>query len=67
MRLEQGKAHIGMKVLSGWSVKRASQAQVVIYLPSTRDLGYKCGKPLTFKWDGEGYKRQGQYLTVNSE
>jgi len=54
----------GMTLKGGWVIKKVSSGfkQVTIYLPGSRDGGYKMGKPLTFRWDDAmgTWKRQGQ-------
>ena len=54
---------IGQIVCGCFRVVRRTKRTVTIFLQTDRDLGAKIGKPLTFRWDGVGFKRQGQYLT----
>jgi hypothetical protein len=55
---------VGQVLPNGWKVQRVSEKQVTVFLPSEKYMGAKMHKPLTFKWDGEGFKRQGQYLKL---
>lgn len=60
----QHSLNIGMKVVEeqSWFVVNTTPKSVKIKMRSERDLGYKVGKALTFRWDGTGYIRQKQYL-----
>jgi hypothetical protein len=64
-KLKQSDVKKGMKI-GRWGVTKVTPKRVTIILMSDKDLGYKIsGRPLTYNWDGEGYKRQGQYLRKN--
>jgi hypothetical protein len=56
--------HIGMRVVESqdWFVIKKTAKSVTIKMRSEKDMGYKVGKPLTFRWDGKGFIRQKQYL-----
>ena len=51
--------------LGKWKVTQASEKRITIFMPG--DLGAKLNKPLSFNWDGTGFKRQGQYLTPSGD
>ena len=61
---QQGAFHYGMRIVEdqSWYVKKVTLKRVTIFMRSDKDLGYKVGKPLTFRWDGTGFIRQKQYL-----
>lgn len=60
--LQPGEIRVGQTVGGGWRVKNATRKTVTIYLPGGHRFGPKVGRPLQFRWDGKGYKRQGEYL-----
>lgn len=53
------------QVIGRWKVQSRTLKTVKVYLNSDKDLGYKTGGLFTFRWDGTGYKRQGQYIRKN--
>jgi hypothetical protein len=58
-------ARVGSPVAGGsFRIVKVSpnRAQVTISLQGGLDLGYKLRKPLTYRWDGTGYIRQGRHL-----
>lgn len=59
-----GDLYQGSSVGSGWKVKKATSKAVTIISASGVDAGSKfSGKSYTYRWDGTGFKRQGEYLT----
>lgn len=65
--LQQGKVKRGMKIPGGmgtspWVVVKASPKTVTIAKTGGHDTGPKLKGKLTYRWDGKGYKRQGEYL-----
>lgn len=48
-----------------WRVVKSSPKTATIAMITDVDLGARfAGKTYVFKWDGEGFKRRGEYLTV---
>ena len=54
-------------MLGSWEVISITPKTIKIQMVSEKDLGYKVGKPLTFRFDGTGFKRQGEYLGKQGE
>lgn len=57
--IKQNQAVRGAK-LGDWVVKKSTPKAVTIFMPSSS--GRFSGKSYMFRWDGTGFKRQGQYL-----
>ena len=58
------RVHVGL-MFGPFKVIRATRKTATILLQTETDLGRKVGKPLTFRYDGTGFKRQGQYLRTD--
>lgn len=59
-----GDLYPGSSAGKGWRVKKATPKTITIVSDSDVDPGAKfSGRSYTFKWDGTGFKRQGQYLS----
>jgi hypothetical protein len=55
----------GSRLADGFVVTSASHGQITVHIPSglpDGGGGRYLGRTYTFRWDGTGYKRQGQYL-----
>lgn len=55
--------HVGQK-FGDWKVTKVTGTRMTVMMDASMDLGYKV-KPLTFTWDGKGYKRQGAYMYMD--
>ena len=61
--LQPNDIKVGMMIGDSWKVSKKTAKSVRIFMPGSDRLGAKfAGKGYTFRWDGTGFKRQGQYL-----